>query len=208
MLKRTIILTAATFCVSGCVAGHRVYVNGYSELAEPIEQNAALFVAVDPNSPNPIFEQQIKHSAETLLRAYGYTVANTPDTADYRARFQVGTKSETVMGYTPLYRPHFGARGGYPNAFRFGYSTYVPYLDTFYDQWLVLRLSKAGADDSDAKNVVWVGEATMSTNRAELRETVGYLLIGCLEYLGIDTGRKVAVTIRKDDPRLLNLADE
>ena len=208
MLRRTIILTAAAFCASGCTAGHRVYVNGYSELAEPIEQSAAIFVAVDPNSPNPIFEKQIKHSAETLLRGYGYTVANTPDTADYRARFQVGMKSETVMGYTPLYRPHFGPRGGYPDAFRSGYSTYTPYLDTFYDQWLVLRLSRTGADDSDAKNVVWVGEATLSTDRAELRQTVGYLLIGCIEYLGVDTGRKIAMTIRKDDPRIMGIVNQ
>lgn len=201
-------LLLAALGVAGCTGGYRVHVNGYAELNEPVERDAALFVALDPNAPNPIFARQIKTSAETLLTGYGYTVADTPEAADYRIRFQVGMKSETVMGYTPAYRPHFGARGGYPNGLLFGYSTYTPYVDTLYDQWLILRLFKPGSDEADAESLVWVGEAMMSTDRAELRETVGYLLIGCIEYLGVDTGQKVTMTIKKDDPRLVGLANE
>jgi len=207
MLDRTIILAVAALGVVGCTSGYRVHVNGYAELDEPIERNAALFVAIDPNAPNPIFDKQIKTSVETLLAGYGYTVADALEAADYRIRFQIGMKSETVMGYTPAYRPHFGARGGYPNGLLFGYSTYTPYVDTLYDQWLVLRLFKADSD-ADAETLVWVGEAMLSTDRAELRETVGYLLIGCIEYLGIDTGQNVTMTIKKDDPRLVGLAHE
>jgi len=188
MFKRIIMLMAVALGVSGCTNGYRVQVNGYSELSEPIAGNAALFVTIDPNAPNPIFARQIKANTETLLRGYGYTVADAPETADYRIRFQVGMKSETVMGYTPAYRPYFGATGGYPDA--------------------LFRLFQAGAGDSEAESVVWVGEAVTSTERAELRETVGYLLIGCIEYLGVDTGQKVSITIRKDDPRLLDIADE
>ncbi len=206
MLKRIIILAAA-LGVSGCTAGYRVYVNGYAEGTAAIGRHATLYVAADPNSPNPIFEKQIKAGAETLLRDYGYTIAEEPGTADYQVTFHHGMKSETVMGYTPAYRPHFGARGGYPDALQFGHSTYTPYMDTLYDQWLILRLFPAGPTDADAPNPVWVGEATMSTDRAELRETVHYLLIGCIEYLGVDTERKVALTIRKDDPRLAGVGD-
>jgi hypothetical protein len=206
MLKRIIILAAA-LGISGCTPGYRVYVNGYAEGTAAIERHATLYVAADPNSPNPIFEKQIKAGAETLLRDYGYTIAEEPGTADYQVTFQHGMKSETVMGYTPAYRPHFGARGGYPDALLFGRSTYTPYMDTLYDQWLTLRLFAAGPTDAKAPNPVWVGEATMSTDRAELRETVNYLLIGCIEYLGVDTERKVALTIRKDDPRLAPVGD-
>jgi hypothetical protein len=190
---------------AGCATGYRVHVNGYTELAEPIARSAALYVATDPNAPNPIFQKQIKNRAEALLREYGYTIAATPAGADYRATFQVGMKSETVTGYTPAYRPHFGARGGYPEGLLFGYSTYTPYLDTFYSQWLVLRLFEAGSPETAAPPPVWIGEAMLNTDRAELRETVDYLLIGCIEYLGVDTGRKVTVKIRKDDPRLMSV---
>ena len=207
MLKRTILLSVAAVAVTGCTTGYRVRVNGYSELGQPIASNAALFVAVDPNSANLIFDKQIKASTETLLRGYGYTVAETTATADYRLRFQIGMRSETVMGYTPDYHPAFGARGGYPGGLRFGFSTYTPYYDTIHDQWLILRLFQASADDPEAETLVWIGEATLTTERAELRQTVGYLLIGAIEYLGVDTGRNVTVKVERDDPRLLDITN-
>lgn len=207
MWKRIIILTLTGWIAAGCTPGYRVQVNGYTELSEPIARNATLCVAGDPNAPNPIFQRQIKENAETLLRGYGYTITETPAGADYQVNFRVGMKSETYMGYTPVYRPHFGARGGYPNAFLFGYSTYTPYLDTYYDQWLILKLTKVDATGAAVGEPVWIGEAMLNTEQADLRETVDYLLIGCLEYIGVDTGRNVAVRIRKDDPRLLDLGD-
>jgi len=205
MCKRIIILAAVAGAAAGCAPAYRVQVNGYTEQTEPIARNAALYVAADPNAPNPIFQKQIKENAETLLRGYGYTVAPAPAGADYLVSFLVGMKSESYMGYTPTYRPHFGARGGYPNAFLFGYSTYTPYMDTYYDQWLTLKLTKSDATGAAVGEPVWIGEAMLNTERAELRETVNYLLIGCIEYLGVDTGRNVAVRIRKDDPRLQDL---
>ncbi|UCD53585.1 MAG: hypothetical protein JSW27_13215 [Phycisphaerales bacterium] len=205
MWKQIIILTAATWAVAGCTPSYRVHVNGYTELSESIARSAALYVAIDPNSPNPIFQKQIKDSAAALLRDYGYTIAETPEAADYRATFQAGMESETVMGYTPSYHAYYGPRGGYPGRFRFGYSVQTPYFDTVYDQWLVLKLFKAGSPPAATPNPVWIGEAMLSTDRAELRETVDYLLIGCIEYLGVDTGRKVTVKIREDDPRLMSL---
>jgi hypothetical protein len=208
MLKRIIILGTVALSATGCVSGHRVYVNGYAEPDESIERSAKFFVATDPNSPNPIFEKQIKKSAEALLASYGYTVTSSAEKATYRIRFQAGMNSETVMGYTPSYQAHFGVRGGYPGRYGVGYSMQTPYFDTIYDQWLMLRLSRIGVDGPNGEKPVWVGEAMISTDRAELRETVNYLLIGCIEYLGVDTGRKVAVKIRKDDPRLLAIADQ
>ncbi len=204
MIKWAIILTGAVLVASGCAPSYRVYVNGYSELTEPIAHNARLFVATDPNSGNPIFDRQIKRSAETLLRGYGYGVTETAGTADYEIRFQVGTKSETITGYTPAYRPYLGARGGYGDGLFFGYRMYTPYVDTVYDQWLILKLFPTGPD---ANEPVWVGEATLDTDQAELRQTVDYLLVGCIEYLGVDTGHMVRVTIKRDDPRILSITE-
>ena len=69
----------------------------------------------------------------------------------------------------------------------------------------IARLFQSGPD---GQTVVWVGEAMMSTDRADLRHTVDYLLIGCIEYLGVDTGRKVTMLIKNDDPRIMSLADD
>lgn len=204
MTKWATILIGAVLAASGCTPSYRVHVNGYSELTEPIAPNARLFIAIDPNAANPIFDRQIKTSAETLLNGYGYRVADTAESADYLIRLQIGTKSETIMGYAPAYRPYFGARGGYGDGLFFGYGTYTSYVDTVYDQWLILKLFET---EPDAKEPVWVGEATLNTEQAELRQTVDYLLIGCIEYLGVDTGRMVKVTIKQDDPRILSITE-
>lgn len=205
MLKPATILTAAAFCICGCTPAYRVHVNGYSELADPLDRDASIYVATEPNSPNPIFDRQIKTSLDALLGAYGYTPAETPEAADYRLGFQVAMESEKVVGHAPVYQSHFGSYGGYRSGFGFGYTTYAPYFDTLYDQWLILRLFASGPE---GQMLVWVGEAMISTDRAELRETVDYLLVGCIEHLGVDTVRQVTMTIRKDDPRIVGLTDE
>jgi hypothetical protein len=182
-----------------------VYVNGYSELAEPVGQHASIYVVTDPNALNPIFGKQIKTSANALLRGYGYSAAETAAAADYRLSFRVGMDTETVAGHTPIFHSHLGHYGRPPGSFGLGYTSYVPFFDTLYDQWLVLRLLKPGPEDD---TVVWVGEAMISTDHAELRETVDYLLVGCIEYLGVDTGRKVTMFIKHDDPRLMDIAHD
>ena len=205
MNRNMIILTAVLVGACGCTPGYRVYVNGYSELAEPVEQHASIYVTTDPNSPNPIFERQIKTSADALFREYGYRVAETPEAADYTLAFQVRMESEKVAGYTPIYHSYFGGHGRHSSAFGLGFTSYVPHFDTLYDQWLILRLLKPGPAGG---TVVWVGEAMMSTDQADLRETIDYLLVGCIEHLGVDTGRKVTMFIKKDDPRIMGLAHD
>jgi len=208
MQKTIILLVLAGLGAAGCTPRYRVHVNGYAELADPIAPGATLHVRTDPNAANPIFDRQVRDHAETLLRGYGYAIAKTANRADYHIDFRVGVRSESVTGYTPVYSPYFGVRGGYPGQSMFGFTSHVPYVDTFYDQWLVLRLLRPASGDDGADEVVWVGEAVMSAEQADLRQTVDYLLIGCVEFLGVDTGRKVALTIRKDDPRLLSLTHE
>jgi len=208
MSKAQIITILVTLCAAGCHPTYRVHINGYAELTEPIASNAVMYVATDPNAMNPIFERQIQAHAKALLRGYGYRLTETSGQARYHVDFQVGVRTESVTGYTPVYSPYFGARGGYPGRSLFGFTSYVPYTDTFYDQWLILRLLRPNPANSETDEVVWVGEAVMSTDRADLRETIDYLLVGCIEFLGVDTGRKVTLTIRKDDPRIMDLAKE
>jgi hypothetical protein len=205
MAKNAIILAVVVLGAYGCAPGYRVHVNGYSELAEPVEQDASIYVITDPNAPNPIFDKQIKRSANALLGGYGYSVAETAEAANYRLSFQLGVDSEKVVGHTPIFHSHFGRYGRPPGSFGLGYTTYAPSFDTLYDQWLMLRLVKPGPE---GETVVWVGEAVTSTDRAELRETVDYLLAGCIEYLGVDTGRKVTMFIKHDDPRLMDIAHD
>jgi hypothetical protein len=197
----SIVVVLAAAC-TGCTPAYRVYVNGYSEPGPEVTSGASIHVATDPNSQNPIFERQIEAKIETLLEGYGYVPRPERADATYWLDFQAGTNAEKVVGYAPVY--HYGGYfGRHYRGYGLGYSTYVPYYDTRYDQWLVMRLH---ASDSSAENdVVWVGEAMLSTSRAELREAVDFLLVGCVEFLGVDTGGRVTLTIRKDDPRVLSL---
>ncbi|MBN1361116.1 MAG: hypothetical protein JW993_11005 [Sedimentisphaerales bacterium] len=191
---------------TGCTPVHRVYVNGYSELDEPVDKGAPIYVGTDPNSQNPIFERQVKAKLQRLLEQQEYTLANAPQDAAYELDFQVGMRSEGTLDYVPA--P--GMYGGYHRrpwgGFAFGYDTYVPYLDRQYDQWLVLRLFRRHSDAAVRRQLVWVGDAMMSTETAALREAVNYLLVAVLDVFGIDTAEQLSVTIRKDDPRLAEVA--
>jgi hypothetical protein len=188
---------------TGCTSAHRVHVNGYSEPGRQVSSGASIYIATDPNSQNPIFERQIKTKLASLLQGYGYVPRAERRDAEYWLDFQLGTDSEKVVGYTPVHGYYGGYLGGHYRGYGLGYTTYVPYADTRYDQWLVMRLHASHPPDSD--QVIWVGEAVISTSRVELREAVDFLLVGCVEFLGVDTGERVTLTIRKNDPRVLSL---
>jgi hypothetical protein len=114
--------------------------------------------------------------------------------------------SEKFMDYSPVYRPFGGFyHGGRFHGWEFGYTTYVPYVDTVYRHWLRMKLL-AGSAGAKSDQVVWLGEATAGTNDPELREAVNYLLVACVEYLGVDTREWVTMKIRRDDPRILSIA--
>lgn len=187
---------------TGCASGYRVHVNGYSEPGRQVASGASIYIATDPNSQNPIFERQIKTKIASLLQGYGYAPRAEPKDAEYRLDFQLGTDSEKVVGYTPVHGYYGGYLGGHYRGYGLGYTTYVPYADMRYDQWLVMRLHASNPPDAD--QVIWVGEAVISTSQVELREAVDFLLVGCIEFLGIDTGERVTLVIRKDDPRVAN----
>jgi hypothetical protein len=162
---------------------------------------------VDPNSQNPIFDKEIKAQIEMLLKSHGYVPAANVELSDYRFAFQAGLDSHRVPGYTPLYRPFIGFHDRYWGDYNFGYTSYVPYVDTYYDQWLVMKVFTTGRDAaSEAGQVVWIGEAMTDTSVADLRRVVNYLLVAGFEYFGVDTKRKINLAISHNDPRITQLA--
>jgi len=183
-----------------------VHVNGFSELDQPIRDKASIYVAVDPNSQNPIFDKEIKAKIEMLLKSHGYIPAPNVEQADYRLAFHVGLDSHRVTGYTPLHRPYIGFHDRYWGDYSFGYTSYVPYFDTLYDQWLVMKVFAPDRDDaSEAEQVVWIGEVMTDTSVADLRHVVNYLLVAGFEYFGVDTKKQMNLTISHNDPRITQI---
>ncbi len=206
MTRLTLILAFLSLLGTGCTSIHQVYVNGYSELAEPVDKRDPIYVRTDPNAQNPIFQRQIQAKAQRLLRLYEYAVVIAPEQAEYELDFRTGMASERQVDYVPA--P--GLYGGFYRrpwrGFGFGYDAYVPYADRDYDQWLVLRLFQKAPHSTGSARLVWVGDAMMTTETASPREAVNYLLVGAVDVLGVDTRTQLTMTIKADDPRLAEVA--
>ena len=207
MNKLCLILLTISICAAGCTSTFTVHVNGFSELDQSISDKASIYVMEDPNSQNSIFDKEIKTKIEMLLRSHGYIPAPDVEQADYRLAFQVGLDSHRVTGYTPLHRPYLGFHDRYWGYYNFGYTRYVPYFETFYDQRLVMKVFATGRDDaSEAGQVIWIGEAMTDTSVGDLRRVVDYLLVAGFEYFGADTKRQMALTIGPEDPRIIRIS--
>lgn len=207
MVRIMLTLTLTALAGAGCTSACRVQVNGYSELTEPLDRTASMYVATDPNAENLIFQRQIKTKAEKILRAEGYTVAETSEKATYEITFRLGTVSQEIVDHSPVVDVRAGFYGGYGRGYPFfGPMTYVPYYDTMYRQWLILRLFRRGSDETTAKQLVWVGEAAIEADHPAIRQAVNYLLVACIDHLGVDTAQEISVKIERDDPRVMEIA--
>jgi hypothetical protein len=207
MNKLCLILLTVSLCTAGCTTSYKIHVNGFSELDKPISDKASIYVVVDPNSQNPIFDKEIKAKIEMLLESHGYNPIPDVEQADYRLTFRAGLDSHRVTGYTPLYRPYMGFHDRYWGNYNLGYTSYVPYFETFYDQWLVMKVFDTGrADATEACKVVWIGEAIAGTDAADLRQVVNYLLVAGFEYFGKDTKRQMTLKIQPDDPGIIRIS--
>lgn len=205
----TLILAAA--CVAGCTPSYRVHVNTFADPNTPVTQGASVYVVQDPNAGNPILGRLMASKINELLQGYGDNPVAMADRANYLLTFEAGFSSSQVVDFTPVYRPFGGFSGGFGGRFGhggFGYTTYMPYIDTVYVHWLRMKLyTKDGAALNQA-NVVWLAEAVTGADNPELRQAVNYLLVACMEHLGVDTGQWVTMTIKRDDPRVLGVAAE
>jgi hypothetical protein len=206
MNKLCLVLLSISICISGCSTVYTVRVNGFSKIDEPIKEKASIYVKVDPNSQNPIFDNEIKTKIEILLKERGYVPAPNAPLSDYRLTFQAGLDSRKVAGYEPLYHPFVGFHDRYWGDYHFGYTSYVPYIDTYYDHWLVMKVFASEPDAAPkTEQVVWIGEAMAGTRVADLRGVVDYLLVTSFEYFGEDTGRQIVLRIPPDDPRIIRI---
>jgi len=204
MTRSTLLLLIVTACGAGCTPTYTVHVNTFSEIKEPLSRTTPIHVSVDPNSRNPILADAMAAKTRALLGERGYAPSEKAEGAGYVLTFRAGIDSTRVLDYAPIYRPYGGFYGFYGGGFRhfgYGYSTYVPYVETVYTHWLEMRLFTPGKS-----RPIWIGEAVVGRSDAELRESVNYLLIGLVEYFGADTERWVSIKFKKGDPRVEGLA--
>jgi hypothetical protein len=201
------LLGLAVLCATGCTPSYRVYVNAYSEIGTPPAKDVPIAVMSDPKAHNPVLSDQIKAKVERLLRNEGYNVAPV-DKATYRLSFQLGMRSGEVIGYVPYRESYWGGYGGWHrgHGYGFGYTTMAPYVDTYFDQYLTMRLAQAQPGEPNEGKVVWVGEAVLQTENADIRRTSDYLLVADLQEFGLDTRGQAVITIREDDPRIQDIA--
>lgn len=208
-MKKLLLLLSVVSCLSvGCSRSYVVRVNGFLARGRSVREKAAVYVAADTNSHNPIFEEEIRGKIEKLLARHGFSAVPGEERADYRLDFTFGINRRQVTGFEPYYGPvsSFGF-GGY-RRYYYGHAAYVPYTETYHDQWLTIRLSDTGRQDSAAKGkVVWVGEAATTQYSGDFRQTVDYLLLGIFEYFGQDTKKQMTLTIDQSDPRIMQIAE-
>lgn len=213
MVKHALLPILASVCLAGCTPSYSVHVNTYAEMDETISPTASIYVAREPNVPNPILRRQIESRMADLLRGYGYRPVETADASDYILTYQSGMDSEQIMDYAPVSgpygwpysRPYGGLYGGYFGGWGLGYTTYLPYIDTVYVHWLRMRLLRADGRPGQEDAVVWIGEALTGTDDPDLREAINYLLVGCFEYFPQDTEEWVTMNIERDDPRIIDI---
>jgi hypothetical protein len=208
MTRYTLLLALAAAGAAGCTPAYRVHVNTFVDPAGPVSKSAPIYVATDPNSRNPILSRQIEAKIKTLLQGYGYDPVDKAEAAKYSLTFRAGVDSERVVDYTPVHGPFGGFYGGFGGGWRYGYTAYTPYIETVYTHWLEMKLYVRDEGARDRREPVWIGEAVVGRNDPELREAVNYLLIACLDYLGVDTEEWVTMRIERDDPRVLGTVEE
>jgi len=208
-MTRGMLLLLIVAAGAGCTPTYTVHVNTFSEIKEPLSQTTPIYVSVDPNSRNPILADVIAAKARALLRERGYTPAEKAAGAGYTLTFRAGIDSTRVLDYMPVSRPFGGFYGFYGGGFRhfgYGYSTYVPYIETVYAHWMEMRLFTQGPNAKDKTRPIWIGEAVVGRSDAELRASVNYLLIGLFDHFGADTQRWVSLRLKENDPRIEGLA--
>jgi hypothetical protein len=209
MTKHGLMLLAVTACAAGCTPVYSVHVNAFSEIKEPLSQATPIYVARDPASPNPILADAIAAKIRALLEERGYTATEKPEGAIYTLTFRAGIDYSRVMDYLPVARPYggfYGFYGGGYHGFGYGYTTYVPYIETVYVHWMEMRLFAPGQSTTDRSRPIWIGEAVVGRSDAEMRESANYLVPGLMEFFAADTRRWVHVRLKENDPRVEGIA--
>jgi hypothetical protein len=194
MSRAYTLLMVSLVGLAGCTDSYIVHVNGFAEPKNQIPANARIFVAANPESPNPLYDNEIKVKITKLLSSRGFSPVDDP-CSEYLLTFQTGLISHLVQdesyaggGAGYVGRHHVIINGGY----------YVPYIRTEWDQWLQIKVLRGD-------KVIWVGEASTSKYYTEKRRGIDYLLVGAFDFFGQNTRNLRTIEITVKDRRIAAL---
>jgi hypothetical protein len=195
-MRTVYLLCVISACfLAGCTQSYSVLVNGYSETTKPIPDNAHIYVFADPNSENTILDNQIKAKIVKFLADSNYLPVDDVG-SEYRLAFKYGAFAQQELDYE--YVGVGAGLNGYSRVTGIGTMRYVPTLRYEWSQWLKVRVYRGNT-------LVWLGRAEASQYYRDERQAVDYLVVALFSRFGRDTKRQEVITIKKDDPRLLEL---
>lgn len=213
------VLQLALLCLlTGGCASYSVKVNGYLDKSstEGMPAGAGIHVVENPQASNLLLQREIALKIEELLEGSGYSRASY-EKAPLLLLFEYGVDAGHVkVNAMP-------ARGGDPSVAATSYrdpshplplydvssgAALAPYPSTVYGKWLSVKVVEGEAYRGDGQvRQIWVGEATIETKSADLREAVDYMLVALFENFGLDTRRQLRVELDAKDPRVIELGN-
>lgn len=210
------ILLLLLILLQGC-ASYTVKVDGFRNPDKPliIAQGTTIHVVEDKEAKNPLLDKEIARKIESMLKLKGYAVSQF-DSPVYYVLHGYGIGPErTITRTMPVYQPGGTAtvtKTG-PNGTSYstiqlpGSTTYVPYTTSVAEKWLSLKIID-GKDyrDSGKTTDIWIGEASVTGEGMDLRDMINYLVVGIFDHFGENTGKRLAVDIKEDDPRVKALS--
>jgi hypothetical protein len=195
-MKIFYLLCAILVCVvTGCTQSYSVLVNGYSETTKSIPDNARIYVFADPDSENPIFDNQIKAKIVKFLADSNYLPVDDVN-SEYRLVFKFRASAQQELDYE--YVGIGAGLNGYNNVTGIGTLRYIPTLRYEWSQWLKVSVYRGNT-------LVWIGKAEASQYYKDERQAVDYLVVALFSRFGQDTKKQEVITISPDDPRFMAL---
>ncbi len=202
----------------GCTS-YTVKVDGFRNPDKPLMTAAGttIHVVEDKEAKNPLLDKEVVRKLENMLKLKGYAISQF-DSPVYYVLHGYGIGHErTITRMMPAYQPggtatvtKTGAKGtSYSTIQLPGTTTYVPHTTSVSDKWFSLKIVD-GKDyrDSGATTDIWIGEAVVTGESKDLRDMINYLIVGIFDHFGENTGKRISVDIKEDDPRVKTLSGQ
>ncbi len=209
-------LLLSLMLLHGC-ASYTVRVDGFRNPDRPlmISPGTTIHVVEDKEAKNPLLDKEVARKLESMLKLKGYAISQF-DSPVYYVLHGYGIGHErTVTRTMPVYQPggtatvtKTGPKGtSYSTVQLPGSTTYVPYTTSVSDKWLSLKIID-GKDyrDTGGTTDIWIGEASVTGEGMDLRDMINYLIVGIFDHFGENTGKRLTVDIKEDDPRVKALS--